>query len=879
MIGRTIAHYEILDKIGEGGMGVVYKALDTHLDRSVAIKVLPPEKVADPGRKARFIQEAKSASALNHPNIVHIYDIDQQDGIDFMAMEFVAGKTLDELIPRKGMRLSETLKVAIQVADALSAAHGAGIIHRDLKPANIIVGDGGRARVLDFGLAKLTEAGEESEDAETRTVVAPEAAPHTEEGAIVGTASYMSPEQAEGRKLDARSDIFSFGSVLYEMVTGQRPFRGDSSMSTLGAIIHKEPEPLTGEVPHDLERIINRCLRKNVSRRFHDMRDLRVELEELKEESDSGSLAGVPPVASSAARWKAIVAASVAVVAVALTGWYWMSRNRGQETVEPMTTSVLTSNPGLEAAPSFSPDGNQVAFSWAGESGDNPDIYVKMIGSPSLLRLTTNLARDVSPAWSPDGRSIAFVRLGREKQTVYIVPAIGGPERRVGVLDTDGNPLAMGVIGLLSWFPDSRWLATKGLYLLSVETGETRALTSPEEGVQDSSPAVSPDGRSIAFSRGSFGGEIHVLSLNSDLEPAAGPRRLTTMGRTSFSTAWTPDGRDLIVVSGTAAERSPWRVPLSGNGEPKPVLAGDNSVISVALSSHGDRLAYGTLNQVTDIHRFKLDEAGVILGPADGLLSSTRADEAAKYSPDGRRILFASERSGPHAIWVSDADGANAVELYSSDRAYSGSPAWSPDGKWISFDSRVHSGPYNVYILASEGGQPRRLTEKIEGTTLPRWSADGKWLYFSTRSSGNLEIWKAAVDGGDPVQVTRNGGFVVQESRDGASIYYTKLEGEPANPLWTMPANGGDETRLPFTAHYRNFQVMDDGIYFISGLVPNERLAIRFYSFATSAIRTLVELPGISNYNGLAVSPDRRSILYSPGAGWVGNLMLVENFR
>jgi serine/threonine protein kinase len=237
MIGRTISHYQITEKIGEGGMGVVYKARDTHLDRFVAIKILPTEKVADPDRKARFVREAKSASALNHPNIVHIYDIDQQDGIDFMAMEFVAGKTLGQLIPHKGMLLNEALRVAVQVADALAAPHEAGIVHRDLKPGNILVGDDGRVRVLDFGLAKLTEAIPESD--ETRTAAAGEA-PDTEEGTILGTASYMLPEQAEGRAVDVRSDIFSFGSVFYEMVTGRRAFQGDSRMSTLAAILKEE---------------------------------------------------------------------------------------------------------------------------------------------------------------------------------------------------------------------------------------------------------------------------------------------------------------------------------------------------------------------------------------------------------------------------------------------------------------------------------------------------------------------------------------------------------------------------------------------------------------------------------------------------------------
>ena len=301
MIGKTIAHYQILEKLGEGGMGVVYKARDTHLDRLVALKVLPPEKVADPERKRRFVQEAKAASALNHPNIITIYDINQENGLDFIAMEFVNGKTLDQLLGRRGFRLGEVLKSAVEIADALARAHAAGIVHRDLKPSNIMVTEEGLVKVLDFGLAKLVEPRESDDWAETLATRRDEAA-DTEEGTIVGTVAYMSPEQAEGKKLDARSDIFSFGSVLYEMVTGRQAFRGDSKMSTLAAILHKEPKPVSEvkeDVPHDLEKIINRCLRKDPSRRFQAMPDLKVALQELKEESDSGTLAttAVPQLA------------------------------------------------------------------------------------------------------------------------------------------------------------------------------------------------------------------------------------------------------------------------------------------------------------------------------------------------------------------------------------------------------------------------------------------------------------------------------------------------------------------------------------------------------------------------------------------------------
>jgi len=274
MIGRTIAHYQILEKLGEGGMGVVYQARDTHLDRLVAIKFLPHDRTADAERKRRFVQEAKSASALNHPHIITVHDVASDDGVDFIVMECVAGKTLKEAIGWKGLKLNDVLTYGAQIADALAAAHAAGIVHRDLKPGNVMVTDRGLVKVLDFGLAKLTEIAAD-EDAVTVSVM-----PKTEEGLVVGTAAYMSPEQAEGKRVDARSDIFSFGAVLYEMVTGRRAFSEESKVATLSAILHKEPPPLEN-VPPELDKIIRRCLRKDAGRRIQHMVDVKLALEDL----------------------------------------------------------------------------------------------------------------------------------------------------------------------------------------------------------------------------------------------------------------------------------------------------------------------------------------------------------------------------------------------------------------------------------------------------------------------------------------------------------------------------------------------------------------------------------------------------------------------
>jgi len=395
MTGKTLGHYQILEQLGAGGMGVVYKARDTHLDRPVAVKVLPPERVADAERKQRFIREAKAASALNHPNIITIYDIDEADGVLFIAMEYIAGRTLDDL-SRRGLKLAETLKYAVQVADGLAKAHSAGIVHRDLKPSNVMVNQDGLVKILDFGLAKLTANDEEERDnAATRTL-----GQLTEEGAVLGTLSYMSPEQAEGRRIDARSDIFSFGSVLYEMVTGERAFQGETRVSTLAAIVSRDPKPVTG-VPHDLAKILTRCLRKDLDRRFQHMDDIKIALQEVKEESESGKLGPAAAVPRPSRRWQWL---ALPAVALALVGVYLAGRRTAPESTPAWKVTPVTTDPGHETDPALSPDGNQVAFSRDG------DIYVKLIDGGPPLRLTTDPGPDASPCWSPDGRRLAFRR-------------------------------------------------------------------------------------------------------------------------------------------------------------------------------------------------------------------------------------------------------------------------------------------------------------------------------------------------------------------------------------------------------------------------------------------------------------------------------------
>ena len=581
MIGQSLGHFEILAKLGEGGMGVVYKARDSHLDRLVAIKVLPADRVADPDRRRRFVQEAKTASALNHPGIVTIHDIAQHNGIDFIAMEYVAGHTLDQLIRRRKLPVSEAIGYAVQMADALAAAHAAGIVHRDLKPANVVVVDG-RVKVLDFGLAKLTDqvrlAGEG--DALTKTLDGPA----TDRGVVVGTVAYMAPEQAAGTQVDARADIFSFGAVLHEMVTGRRAFPGDSPLATLTAVMREEPTPLRqllADIPAELERIVTRCLRKDPERRWQSMADIKVALRELTEESDSGRLAAAGAVARRPSRSRSVLG----LVALALVGaavlaamlWRWRASEPPPARPVALTAVPLTTYQGREQEPTFSPDGNSVGFAWNGDAENNWDIYIKLIGPGPPLRLTTDPAVDVSPAWSRDGRSIAFFRVLGNRTMVTVLPSLGGPERRLLEIPTSRF---VGTFQCLSWSADSRTLVLAGpatpggppvLTAVDVVTGHTTPITAAgtaHEG--DLLPSVSPDGRTLAFVRygGSRTEDLYVLAMSEAFTPVGEPRRLGPDGQSWHGVTWSADGNNLIVSLGNGGERNLWSIPVRGSESP-----------------------------------------------------------------------------------------------------------------------------------------------------------------------------------------------------------------------------------------------------------------------------------------------------------------------
>ena len=883
--GSRLGPYEVLALIGAGGMGEVYRARDPRLNREVAIKVLPAERVSDDDRRRRFIQEAHAASALNHPHIVTIYEIEEANGIDFIVMEYVRGKSLDALIPRHGMRLGEVLRIAIPVADALAAAHARGIIHRDLKPANVMVGTDGAVKVLDFGLAKLITIADD--DAVTHTADTA----LTEAEAIVGTPAYMAPEQAARGRVDARSDIFSFGAMLYEVVTGVRPFAGKSKAEILAAVLRSQPKSPTAiapEVPSDLEKLILRCLRKDPELRFQHIDDVKVVLKEIKEDAASGAAAAAAVSRRLPLRLVAI-AGTIFLIGTVIA-WLSRSPHRGSESAPPRL-APLTTLAGREDSPSFSPDGGQIAFSWRAETGDNADIYVTMVGSSETRRLTTDSASDEFPSWSPDGRRIAFLRLP--------VPwdPTKGRIRLTSPLGSDFQLSDFSVpFGPISWSPDSRYLAVPHarpgqlnpientwIYLLGTDGSGERPLTHTKAPGFDQSPAFSPNGRHLAYASCQPGCDVYVVDLDGTFTPVAPPRRLTVQSNIIVTAlAWTPDGTSVVYSADAVGNLTYlWRVNVYENRPPQRLeLAGIGASHPATVPSR-DRLAFARSMRDVDAYRFDVG------GAPRPVLASSFPDLNPQLSPDERRIVYSSTRSGDATeIWVAAADGSSAQQLTRGPGRWQGSPRWSPDGRRIAFDSMGADGYWHVWTIDADGGTPRQLTRGGGDQEVPVWSRDGRLIYFSAASHlvashlvGPRDTWRVPANGGREEQVTKNGsGYFACESADGKSLLYQRNLRD--GPLLAMPLRGGPSRQLVSCVTATAFAATSKGIYYV-GCDSRTEPSLHVLDPATGRDRLLGRLEKYAREPilGLSVARDGKTLLYNKVVNDGSDLMLIENFR
>jgi Tol biopolymer transport system component len=543
--------------------------------------------------------------------------------------------------------------------------------------------------------------------------------PVTEEGAVMGTVAYMSPEQAEGRKLDGRSDIFSFGAVLYEMVTRRKPFTGDSRLSILAKILNEDPQApsqVTAAIPVEFDKLILRCMRKDPARRYQTMADLKVALDDVREESGSGQQVRVP----AQRRWVWVALLPLVAAVGYLTWRTW----RTAPPAEPLRAVSLTTFPGAELYPSFSPDGNHIAFSWNGPKQDNHDIYVQQIGAGSPLRLTTDAGNDYNPVWSPDGRWIAFLRDQAQsgRSELRLIAPLGGSERNLAGIRVRESYYV--TLPYLSWCPNASCLVVTdsqgegkpdALFVVSIETGEKRQLTNPQPPViGDTKPAVSPDGRSIVFQRvtSAGGAELNLLPLGEGMVPSGEPRRLTLSTLNADFPAWMPEGKEILF----SARGSLWRQAVPGESPPArlPFVGEDGimPVVSRPAPGRPPRLVYVRSVSDSNIWRVETSAPGTPASlPPSISISSTRADSNPQFSPDGRRVAFASDRSGDNEIWLADPDGSNAVQLTSIGR-YAGTPRWSPDGQLVAFDSNLE-GQYEIYVIPASQFLPGRPVDLL----------------------------------------------------------------------------------------------------------------------------------------------------------------------
>lgn len=748
LVGKTFGQYSLLSVLGTGGMGEVYLARDERLGRQLALKILPLKFVEDASRVERFARESRAVSALNHPNIVTVYDIGQLDGTHFIAMEHVDGQTLREkaLATDDGrLDVKEVVEIALQVSAALAAAHEAGIIHRDIKPENLMLRRDDYVKVLDFGLAKLTEP--QRSLAETLGEGGDPAA--TNPGMLLGTLRYMSPEQAHGREVDGRSDIFSLGVVLYELLAGSPPFKADRPAAILDAVVHHTPLPLTqlrSEVSPEFERIINRMLQKDRGLRYQSAGELRAALKQFKREldsapkhylnsanlNDSGNKdnAAALPLAVSPwwAKAKIVMVSVMALAAIGLAvSWFWPD--------EPSPwlnayKSQLTDFAGEERNASLSPDGKSVFYSrrvlgqW--------DIFWQRIGSSKAINLTEdNDADDTQPACSPDGMRVAF-RSERNGGGLFVMGASGENVKRISnfchnpAWSPDGQHIVCGTDYIFN--PKLR-SAKSRIVVINVASGQERVLVKDEDAAQ---PRWSPGGQRIAFYRRTAANRRDIWTIAAD---GSDPRAVTDDTAVDWNPVWSGDGKYLYFASDRKAVASLWRVRIdqaTGRtlSQPEPVTGPTADVLQMDLSRDGRSIVYMTRVQDANVKAIGFDPVKLsVIGDAVDITQGTQPFGSPSLSPDGQWVTFHSLGAPREDIWLRRADGSGTPTNLTDDQPIDRSPLWSPVGQHLVFFSD-RTGLSQIWLMNSDGSGKRQLTFAEVGCAFPFWSPDGQRVAY-----------------------------------------------------------------------------------------------------------------------------------------------------
>jgi eukaryotic-like serine/threonine-protein kinase len=782
-------------------MGEVYRARDSRLGREVALKVLPEELSADGDRLARFEREARSASALNHPNIVAVYDVGRADAHSYIAMELVDGRTLRDMLGAGPLSAKRAVAIASQAADALAKAHSAGIVHRDLKPENVMVSRDGFVKILDFGLAKLTAPTPSSDSGS----VAPTAVDATRPGAVLGTAGYMSPEQARGGEVDFRSDQFSFGSILYEMASGRRAFQRDSAPETMAAIIREEPESLARAAsggPAPYRWIVERCLQKEPDDRYASTRDLSRELADLRDHFSEIDRSGTTVVAASGApsrtrRSRLLLAGAVLLAFAAGVGAaaFWTSR---REATLPPALRTLTYS-GLDQSPAVSPDGRTVAFT--SKRDGTPRIWIKQLATGGEAALTAG--PDDYPRFSPDGSAILYQHREGNTFAIYRSSVVGGEPRKVlaDASHADWSPDGKS-IGFLRW-SNERGITVSVIGVAAADgTGQREiARVANHQLVQ---PRWSPDGSTIAAAELGIAGAPRSYWL---AEPRTGTVRalpsLTTNGFLS-APAWTRTSDEIIysqaesVVGNVTSSSARIMRQNVRSGKGATLLWIPSNALTVDVLGPG-QLVFDASPVRENLRALPLGGPFAVEGR--WLTQGNASDRQPCYSPDGEWIVFSSNRSGNLDLWeVSRKTGA--IKRVTDDAADDWDPGFMPDGRLIWSSNRT--GAFEIWIAESDGSGARQVTREKMDAENPTATPDGKWIVYNQSFPERVGLWKVHPDGSGSTRLVSGMTVLPDVSPDGQYVSYrTNLRIDQFDVRVTRVSDG---TITPFRIRLPSFQ-------------------------------------------------------------------------
>jgi eukaryotic-like serine/threonine-protein kinase len=731
LVGRDLGPYRVLQLLGKGGMGEVYRAEDRRLQRPVALKVLPRSYASMPERLQRFEREARAASAIQHPNIAVLYEVGSAEGIPYIAMEYVAGLPLGAWLTRDGLALVDVVRVMEQLGDALARAHAAGVLHRDLKPANVFVTHEGQAKLLDFGLAKVMEPGASPGESGVRHQIT------TRPGAASGTLAYMSPEQARGQNVDQRSDIFSFGVLLYEAVAGGPPFAGESGIEAVSGVLRDDPMPRLRQrpgVPRELVRLVGKCLDKDPERRYQDMDDMLVDLRAVRR----GLEAGDPEPASDGRRWLLLAAGLalgllVGLLAAPRAGQLAPAADGLPVARAGMRLRALTFG-GVNRGPSVSPDGALVSY--ASDRHGSLDVLVHQVSSEWPRRITDDPGDEIEPAFSPDGQTLAFATGdGR----VCVVPTLGGPAPRT---------LAKGGAASPAWSPDGRLVAFRrgqALHVVEARGGEPRRVWAGGPLPVLGRPAWSPDGRFLVFAS-----EREGLPVTARAPAGGGSADVIGEERRALGApTWSGDGRWLLGVRGARPDsgQEVWALPVSPSGqlegEPLRILGGILPHASPSLARDQRRLAFEVARVHTQIGRLPLSSTR---RPDPARLATEGRVLEAAVSHSGEALALVTDRAGAPALWRMATEGGPMQRLHAGE-GHDAQPTWSPDDRRLAV---VHhdGAEARVAVLPAAGGPLTFLSPAGARAAHPAWSPDGRQVAYMAVSGGRWSLRTAPADAG-----------------------------------------------------------------------------------------------------------------------------------